>query len=88
MRISLLDPKWKEQKEAMLSKIKDTTKAGDDEITRNLIGLAKTRPDIFGKWTEGEVTSLPRHTVLMGGLVLMWCLVAFVTHRREGKLCQ
>lgn len=49
MRISLLDPKWKEQKEAMLSKIKDTTKAGDDEITRNLIGLAKTRPDIFGK---------------------------------------
>jgi len=49
MRISLLDPKWKEQKEAMLSKIKDTTKADDDEITRNLIGLAKTRPDIFGE---------------------------------------
>jgi splicing factor 3A subunit 1 len=49
MRISLLDPKWKEQKEAMLSKIKDTTKADDDEITRNLIGLARTRPDIFGE---------------------------------------
>jgi hypothetical protein len=28
MRISLLDPKWKEQKEAMLNKIKDTTKVG------------------------------------------------------------
>lgn len=53
MRISLLDPKWKEQKEAMLSKIKDTTKADDDEITRNLIGLAKTRPDIFGEHGGG-----------------------------------
>jgi len=30
---------------AMLSKIKDTTKAEDDEITRSpLFGLAKTRP--------------------------------------------
>jgi hypothetical protein len=33
----------------MLNKIKDTTKADDDEITRNLLGLAKTRPDIFGE---------------------------------------
>eukprot|EP00879_Flechtneria_rotunda_P024656 GHRR01026156.1.p1 GENE.GHRR01026156.1~~GHRR01026156.1.p1 ORF type:complete len:222 (+),score=87.63 GHRR01026156.1:379-1044(+) len=57
MRISLLDPRWKEQKEAMLSKIKDTTKAGDDEITRNLIGLAKTRPDIFGS-TEEELAEV------------------------------
>jgi hypothetical protein len=40
---------WKEQKEAMLNKIKDTTQADNDEITRNLLGLAKTRPDIFGK---------------------------------------
>jgi hypothetical protein len=28
MRISLLDPKWKEQKEAMLAKIKDTSQVG------------------------------------------------------------
>jgi splicing factor 3A subunit 1 len=40
---------WKEQKEAMLNKIKDTTQADNDEITRNLLGLAKTRPDIFGE---------------------------------------
>ncbi len=28
---------------------RDNTKAADDEITRNLVGLAKTRPDIFGE---------------------------------------
>jgi hypothetical protein len=33
----------------MLNKIKDTTQADNDEITRNLLGLAKTRPDIFGE---------------------------------------
>ncbi len=48
MRISLIDPRWREQREAMMSKLRDTTKAGDDEITRNLVGLARTRPDIFG----------------------------------------
>ena len=32
----------------MLSKLRDSTRAGDDEITRNLVGLARTRPDIFG----------------------------------------
>ena len=48
MRVSLLDPRWREQREAMLSKIRGSTRAGDDEITRNLVGLARTRPDIFG----------------------------------------
>lgn len=48
MRVSLIDPRWREQKEAMISKIRDTTRAADDEIARNLVGLAKTRPDIFG----------------------------------------
>jgi len=52
MRISLLDPRWKEQREAMLSKLRDTTKASDEELTANLVGLAKTRPDIFG--TRGD----------------------------------
>lgn len=40
--------RWKEQREAMMSKLRDTTRAGDDEITRNLVALTKTRPDIFG----------------------------------------
>jgi splicing factor 3A subunit 1 len=47
--VSLIDPRWKEQRDAMLSKLRDTTKAGDDEITSNLVTLARTRPDIFGK---------------------------------------
>ena len=48
MRISLIDPKWKEQRDTMLSKIRETTKASDDEIGRNLLGLARHRPDVFG----------------------------------------
>lgn len=56
MRISLIDPKYKEQKERMMAKIRDTTLAQDDEISRNIVGLARTRPDIFGT-TEEEVSN-------------------------------
>ncbi|KAJ7980335.1 Splicing factor 3A subunit [Quillaja saponaria] len=56
MRISLIDPKYKEQKERMFSKIRETTLAQDDEISRNIVGLARTRPDIFGT-TEEEVSN-------------------------------
>lgn len=49
MRISLIDPRWREQREAMIAKIRDTTRADDAEIARNLVGLARTRPDIFGR---------------------------------------
>lgn len=38
----------------MLNKIRDTTKANDDEITNNILSLARTRPDIFGS-NEEEV---------------------------------
>ena len=55
MRISLIDPKYKEQKERMFAKIRETTLAADDEISRNIVGLARTRPDIFGT-TEEEVS--------------------------------
>ncbi len=51
MRISLIDPRWKQQRDAMLSKIRDTTKASDDEISRNLVGLARSRPDVFGEYS-------------------------------------
>ncbi|TQD78630.1 hypothetical protein C1H46_035868 [Malus baccata] len=44
MRISLIDPKFKEQKERMFAKIWDTTLAQDDEISSNIVGLARTRP--------------------------------------------
>ncbi|KAL3654896.1 hypothetical protein CASFOL_000682 [Castilleja foliolosa] len=56
MRISLIDSKFKEQKDRMFAKIKETTLAADDEISRNIVGLARTRPDIFGT-TEEEVSN-------------------------------
>ncbi|WOL04677.1 putative splicing factor 3A subunit 1 [Canna indica] len=56
MRISLIDPKYKEQKERMMAKIRETTLANDDEISKNIVGLARTRPDIFGT-TEEEVSN-------------------------------
>lgn len=28
--------------------LRETTKASDDEIGRNLVGLARSRPDVFG----------------------------------------
>ncbi|KAK4362330.1 hypothetical protein RND71_017571 [Anisodus tanguticus] len=56
MRISLIDPKYKEQKERMFAKIRETTLAQDDEIFRSIVGLARTRPDIFGT-TEEEVSN-------------------------------
>ncbi|GBG81804.1 hypothetical protein CBR_g33984 [Chara braunii] len=56
IRISLIDPKYKEQKERMMAKLRETTLASDEEISKNIVGLAKTRPDIFGT-TEEEVSS-------------------------------
>ncbi|OWM88847.1 hypothetical protein CDL15_Pgr020801 [Punica granatum] len=56
VRITLIDPKYKEQKERMFAKIWETTLAQDDEISRNIIGLARTRLDIFST-TEEEVSN-------------------------------
>ncbi|CAG9462809.1 unnamed protein product [Pedinophyceae sp. YPF-701] len=52
MRVSLLDPRWKTQREAMLAKIRDSASASDEEIASNIAGLARTRPDIFGDRRE------------------------------------
>ena len=49
MRISLIDPRWRTEREAMLAKIRETTQASDDEISRNLVDLAGHRPDVFGE---------------------------------------
>ncbi len=59
MRVSLIDPRWREQREAMIAKIRDTTRADDDEIARNLVGLARTRPDIFGMYRGLCTCSIP-----------------------------
>ena len=56
MRISLIDPKWREQKEIMMGKLRGSTVASDEEIAKNVIYLARTRPDIFGS-TDEEVSA-------------------------------
>merc|ERR1719171_2295476 len=48
MRISLLDPKWKEQKKLEEERRKDTNVAGDEAINRALKSFAARRTDIFG----------------------------------------
>jgi len=48
MRISLLDPKWKEQKSLEEERRKDTNVAGDEDINRALKQFAERRTDIFG----------------------------------------
>jgi splicing factor 3A subunit 1 len=55
MRISLIDPKWRKEREAMLGKLRGSTSASDEEIARNVVSLARTRPDIFGS-TDQEVS--------------------------------
>ena len=65
MRISLIDPKWRTQREAMLAKIRETTKASDDEIGRNLVGLARHRPDVFGEQPLQRRT-MQRHALYQG----------------------
>merc|ERR1719217_1656975 len=48
MRISLLDPKWKEQKQIEEDRRKDSNLAGLDDINKNLKSFAARRTDIFG----------------------------------------
>ena len=48
MRISLLDPKWKEQKQIEEERRKDSNVAQEGEINRNLKQFAARRTDIFG----------------------------------------
>jgi len=48
MRISLLDPKWKEQKQLEEERRKDSNVAADDDINKALKSFAARRTDIFG----------------------------------------
>jgi hypothetical protein len=71
-----LPPRYLEQREIMLAKLRDTTKAGDDEITRNLVRLARTRPDIFGSTQEEvsqAVTSSIKEKQTSGGWACRAC---------------
>jgi len=53
MRIALLDPKWKEKKEALEQKLKERVNEQESDISRNLAMMAKRRPDVFV--TEGDM---------------------------------
>ncbi len=53
--------RWKQQRETMLAKIRDTTKASDDEISRNLVGLARSRPDVFGELRQATDVEFDWH---------------------------
>lgn len=57
MRISLIDPRYQEQRAIMMAKIRETTKASDEEIGRNLMGLAAARPDVFGAFPPASAPS-------------------------------
>jgi splicing factor 3A subunit 1 len=55
MRISLIDPKWKIQREAMMAKLQGSTQASHEDVAANVLNLARNRPDIFGS-TDDEVS--------------------------------
>jgi splicing factor 3A subunit 1 len=58
LRIELLDPAWKEQRDRFIAKQKKTNQISDgDNIASNLKRFANNRPDLFqdgGKGEEGE----------------------------------
>eukprot|EP00466_Bigelowiella_natans_P021683 jgi/Bigna1/145972/aug1.106_g20680 len=47
MRIALLDPKWREKKEALEARRSEGISEQDADISRNLARLTRQRPDIF-----------------------------------------
>jgi splicing factor 3A subunit 1 len=56
MRVSLIDPRYQLQREAMLNKSRDNTRASDNEIEYNLGKLARSRPDVFGEFSHLELS--------------------------------
>ena len=49
MRIELLDPAWKEQRDRFVAKQKKTNQISEEQISNNLKKFAENRPDIFEK---------------------------------------
>ncbi|XP_076916665.1 uncharacterized protein LOC143576476 [Bidens hawaiensis] len=56
MHTCVTDPKYKEQKESLFREIREATLAQDDRISKTIVWLARTRPDIFGT-TQEEFSS-------------------------------
>merc|ERR1712072_821104 len=53
MRISLLDPQWKEQKQIEVERRKESNVASGEAINSSLRGFAARRTDIFGDQEVG-----------------------------------
>jgi len=73
MKIELLDPKYRQQRQAALERSKGLSLANDQEISRNLELFAKKRTDIFGdkeeeidKTIQGEKEKPPEKIVWDG----------------------
>ncbi|KAJ2992909.1 hypothetical protein HDV02_002759 [Globomyces sp. JEL0801] len=48
MRIELLDPKWREQKQALEARQQDSNLVKDDVLVQNLARMSSKRADLFG----------------------------------------
>ena len=53
MRVELLDPQWRQQRDRFLAKQKKTNQISEEQISNRLRKFAENRPDIF-KRGEGE----------------------------------
>ena len=74
MRISLLDPKWREEQQRLKEKTAQETLAAGSSIASALQSFAKQRGDIFGSTEEEEEAILRERAKVTG------------TARDEGRL--
>ena len=58
MKVQLMDPQWKEQKQRFLEKQKTTNVAAGDSITNSLKRFAQNRSDIFAGDAAGASSTL------------------------------
>ena len=57
MRVELMDPKWREKKEALQRKTKEATLASNADIAKHLKGIAARRTDIFTPGADSDKNS-------------------------------
>jgi Pre-mRNA splicing factor PRP21 like protein/Surp module len=59
VRIGLLDPKWKQQRDLNLARRSDTLYASGDQVAENLKNLASKRGDVFASERNSEALGPP-----------------------------
>ena len=75
VRIELLDPRWKQQRQDLLDKQRETSYTDANSISENLSRLARNRADVFIE-TDDQV---PRrlHTCVTWFCVL-YCIISIL----------